>query len=134
VSKQDAFAYSGSGLLTWLLTSTAYAFVGQGLVESPFWFYALIAFLASGAAALTFLLVLRLRKTGLHDRLLPALAFTLPGLAAGWLLMLFGQPLLAQLPGADLGRYALFLFATYIVVVVHGFETRLDHHTDHIKT
>ena len=129
VSKQDVIGFSGAGLLTWLVASAFYAAFGEGLLETAFWFYALNAFMATGAASLAFQSVVRVRHTPRHDRLVPAMAFVLPGLTAGLLLLTLGRPLLAQASQASLGRYALFLFACYGAVNAHAFETRFERRT-----
>jgi hypothetical protein len=111
------------------VASAFYAAFGEGLLETAFWFYALNAFMATGAASLAFQSVVRLRHTPRQDRLIPALAFVLPGLTAGMLLLTFGRPLLVQASPASLGRYALFLFACYGAVVAHALETRFERQT-----
>lgn len=129
MSKQDVIGFSTAGLLTWLTASAFYAAFGEGLLETAFWFYALNAFMATGAAALAFQSVVRLRQTPRHARLQPALIFALPGLTAGMILLTLGRSLLEDASAQSLGRYAIFLFACYGAVVAHGFETRFDRQT-----
>ena len=126
MSKQDLIGFSGAGLLIWLAASAFYAAFGEGLLEIAFWFYALNAFMATGAAALAFQTVVRLRHTPRRERLLPALAFTLSGLTAGVLLLTFGRPLLQEAHEGGLARYGLFLAACYGAVVAHAIEARFE--------
>jgi hypothetical protein len=126
VSKQDVIGFSGAGLLTWLAASAFYTAFAEGLLEAAFWFYALNAFLATGAAAMVFHTVARMRQTPAHERLVPAALFVLPGLTVGLLLITAGRPLLPAATDLSLARYALFLFAAYGAVVAHAIETRLE--------
>jgi hypothetical protein len=129
VSKQDVIGFSIAGLLTWLTASAFYAAFGESLLETAFWFYALNAFMATGAASMAFQSVVRLRQTPRNARLLPALAFALPGLTAGALALTVGRPLLQDASAQSLTRYAIFLLACYGAVVAHGVETRFERQT-----
>lgn len=126
VSKQDVISFSAAGLLTWLMASAFYAAFGESLLETAFWFYALNAFMATGAAAMAFQSIIRIRQTPRNARLLPALTFALPGLVAGALALTMGRPLLEEASIQSLIRYAIFLAACYGAVVAHGFETRFE--------
>jgi hypothetical protein len=126
VSKQDVIGFSGAGLLTWLAASAFYTAFAEGLLEAAFWFYALNAFLATGAAAMVFHTVARMRLTPAHERLVPAALFVLPGLTIGLLLITAGRPLLPAATDLSLARYALFLFAAYGAVVAHAIEAHLE--------
>jgi hypothetical protein len=126
VSKQDVFGFSGAGLLTWLAASAFYTAFAEGLLEAAFWFYALNAFLATGAAAMVVHTVARIRQTSAHDRVVPAALFVLPGLTIGLLLITAGRPLMPAATDLSVARYALFLVATYGAVVAHAVEARLE--------
>ncbi len=126
MSKQDLIAFSSAGLLTWLAASAFYAAFGEGLLQIAFWFFALNAFMATGAAALVFVIVARLRRIPRRERLMPALAFALPGAAAALAVMTLGRPLLEQAQVAGLGRYTIFLLACYGAAFAHAVETRFE--------
>lgn len=126
MSKQDIIGFSGAGLLTGLVASAFYAAFAEGMLEAAFWFYALNAFLATGASVAAFLAVARVRHTSHHDRAVPAALFVLPALTAGLLIITLGRPLLPQASDASLARYALFLGAAYAGVAAHAIEAKLD--------
>lgn len=121
MSKQDVFVFSGAGFIAWLAATLFYAAYGGGLLESAFWFYALNAFGAAAAVGFVFQATARLRRMPRGQRLFPALAFGLPMLAGGDLVVANFHKLMSDDP-VSLGRYGAFVVVLLIAVGASAFE------------
>jgi hypothetical protein len=121
VSKQDVIVFSAVGFTVWLAATLFYAAFGDGVLERAFWFYALNAFAAAGAAAFAFQATARLRRVPRGRRLFPALAFALPGLAGANLVLAHFAALTPAGP-ISAGRYGAFVAVILISVGASAFE------------
>ena len=121
MSKQDVIIFTGAGLLAWLAATLFYAAYGDGLLEKAFWFYALNAFAAAGAVTFIFQATARLRRIPRAQRLFPALAFGLPVLVGGDLVVANFQRLMSDDP-TSLGRYGAFVVVILVSIGASVFE------------
>ena len=117
MSKQDWLLFSGVGLAGWLAATIFYLAFGAALLETSFWFYVLNAALNAAALWFGFRCACRLRRTPRTGQLLPALAFSLPGLICGPLVLLNFTALSTGSGPESLGRYGAFLVVAYVAVV-----------------
>ncbi|MBC7670282.1 MAG: hypothetical protein H7236_17940 [Gemmatimonadaceae bacterium] len=121
MSKQDVIVFTGAGSLAWLAATLFYAAYGDGLLEKAFWFYALNAFGAAALATFVFQVTARLRRIPCGQRLFPALAFGLPILVGGDLVVVNFQQLMSDDP-VSLGRYGAFVVVLLIGIGASIFE------------
>lgn len=122
VSKQDGVAFGIAGLAAWGLATAYYVAFGPQLLESAFWFYCANAFLAAVASAFMFHAAVRLRRTPVRHRPAMAVLFAAPGLVLGPLVALNMTSLLPELDPVSIGRYAAFVFVSYVTVGITAFE------------
>ena len=120
MSKQDVIVFTAAGLLAWLAVTLFYM-AGGAVVESAFWVYALNAFGAAAVVTLAFEVIARLRRFPRGRRLFPALAFGLPVLAGGDLVVVNFQRLVSDDP-VSLGRYGAFVVVMLIALGASLFE------------
>ncbi|MBX3479843.1 MAG: hypothetical protein KF842_05550 [Caulobacter sp.] len=118
MSKEDGLAFVIAGAISWFAVTAFYGAFGGALLESSFWFYVLNAGLATGALLVAFCFTARLRRISRHRRFFPALAFFLPGLIGGLLAISNMDGLLPQLVAGSHGRYAGFMLAAYVAVII----------------
>ena len=121
MSKQDVIIFGAAGLVAWLAATLFYAAYGDALLEKAFWFYALNAFATAAAVTFIFEATARLRRIPRGRRLFPALAFGLPVLVGGDLVVANFQRLMSDDP-ASLGRYGAFVVVMLIAVGASAFE------------
>ncbi|CAN5480755.1 hypothetical protein BH10PSE4_BH10PSE4_13000 [soil metagenome] len=121
MSKQDVIVFAGAGFLAWLAATLFYAAYGDGLLEKAFWFYALNAFGAAALATFVFQATARLRRISRRERLFPAMAFGLPVLVGGELVVANFQRVMSDDP-TSLGRYGAFVLVLLIAVGASVFE------------
>jgi hypothetical protein len=121
VSKQDVAIFAVAGLLAWLATTLFYAAYGDDLLEKAFWFYALNAFGAAAAVTFVFQITARLRRIPRGRRLFPALAFALPVLIGGELVLANFQRLMSD-DQTSLGRYGAFVVVLLVAIGASVFE------------
>jgi len=133
VSKLDGLAFGGSGLAAWAAATLFYAAFGGGVLESTFWFYALIlestfwfyalnAFAAAAALTFTFWAVTRLTHTPRRRRLMPMILYSTPGLVGGALVVARYAEVMPTGDPVSTGRYGAFLAVLYITVAASIFE------------
>ncbi len=121
MSKQDVAIFAVAGLLAWLATTLFYAAYGDDLLEKAFWFYALNAFGAAAAVTFVFQITARLRRIPRGRRLFPALAFALPVLIGGELVLANFQRLMSD-DQTSLGRYGAFVVVLLVAIGASVFE------------
>lgn len=114
-----------AGLLAWTAATAYYVAFGGALLERAFWFYAINAFLAAGAAGFLFHAAVLVTRTPRRRKPLAAAAFIAPGLVLGGLLLAFLTDIFPHLEPVSIGRYGAFLFVGYALVAGAAFEREL---------
>lgn len=122
MSKQDGLVFGAAGLSAWLAATLFYAAFGGGVLESAFWFYAFNAFAAAAFVTFAFHAMVRLRHVRRGRRTLPMLAFAIPGLLGGALVVSQYESLMPTGDPVSLGRYGAFLIVLYTALAASAFE------------